>query len=189
MKEGKILQTIPKSAWPDPAEIQVWHVLQHSLKYHTRQNWCGGRETARSPSLFNPFSTHTPEGFHLLSPKNLLYRESYFPPQNPQNWLCRLQLRAVDPSVILSPKRDISRSIWVPICIPTFAGQALRRAGYNSWKVTPVWHCHSWVRQSGPVSLEYWRKKYATIISFFISASVDKYEMSTAALGLSSITL
>lgn len=125
MKEGKILQTIPKSAWPDPAEIQVWHVLQHSLKYHTRQNWCGGRETARSPSLFNPFSTHTPEGFHLLSPKNLLYRESYFPPQNPQNWLCRLQLRVVD---ILSPLVSfyLQREIFPEVFEFQFAYQLLR---------------------------------------------------------------
>lgn len=39
------------------------------------------------------------------------------------------------------------------------------------------------------MSLEYWRAKYAAIISFFILAMVDEYEMSTAALGLSSTTV
>lgn len=45
------------------------------------------------------------------------------------------------------------------------------------------------VKQSSLVSLEYWKEKYATIISFFISARLDEYEMSTAALGLSSTAL
>lgn len=114
MKAEKILQIVPKSALPDPADICVTWTAQPDATLM----WVGeGTFTSLKALTSSAGSTCFNSWTHRC-----------------------LNNGYVGSNAILSPKRDFSKISVFPFAI--YVGQALRRAGYGSWKITPLWHCH-----------------------------------------------